>query len=145
MTATDVHERFWSKVDVGLCWEWSAGLTPAGYGKFWQGGKTRLAHRVSWELLVGEIPDGLPLDHLCRNICCVNPDHLEPVSTAENTARSSNRQALAAQKAAVTHCSNGHSYADHSVIDHRGTRLCIPCRTARRERHRDRRGFTITP
>lgn len=102
-----VDERFWSKVDKngptplvswdgtplsGNCWLWTAGSMPAGYGNFmhkhennkpsWIG-----AHRYAYEAIVGSIPDGLTLDHLCRTPACVNPDHLEPVTKAENTRR----------------------------------------------------------
>lgn len=143
----DVAERFWAKVAVADCWEWRGGRLRAGYGKFWRDGKTLLAHRVSWELLVGTIPQGLTLDHLCRNRACVNPDHLEPVPMGVNTARSGNRQALAAQKASVTHCPNGHEYATQSRIDHRGLRLCIPCDRARYARQKPKlgkaHGFTV--
>jgi hypothetical protein len=65
------------------CWEWVAAKSRSGYGYL---GRKR-AHRAVYSLYRGSIPDGLVLDHLCRNTCCVNPDHLEPVTTAENTRR----------------------------------------------------------
>lgn len=84
----DDEARLWSKVDAsGDCWEWIGGLTQTGYAKLKVNSKTRLGHRLVWELLVGPIPDGLTLDHLCRNRACVNPDHLEPVSVAVNVMR----------------------------------------------------------
>ena len=87
-----VEVRFWAKVDVGHplgCWTWIAGRTSRGYGSFGQGGPKRrvYAHRYAYELLVGPIPDGLVIDHLCRNPSCVNPDHLEPVTHQENCRR----------------------------------------------------------
>lgn len=85
-------ERFWAKFDrdpVTGCWDWTAAVDPAtGYGKVHIApGATANAHRAGYELLVGAVPDGLDLDHLCRNRRCVNPAHLEPVTRQENLLR----------------------------------------------------------
>jgi hypothetical protein len=83
-------ERFWEKVDKrGECWIWTAGTSAAGYGLFGSGeqGKMVYAHRTAYQFEAGPIPDGLELDHLCRNPRCVNPDHLEPVTHQENCKR----------------------------------------------------------
>lgn len=82
----EAWDRFWPRVDVGLCWVW-LGSHDRGYGHFGVDGGYVRAHRWAWEALVGPIPPGLVLDHLCRNPSCVNPDHLEPVTRAENTRR----------------------------------------------------------
>lgn len=83
----DDELRFWSYVDAsGDCWEWTGLLSQDGYGRITIKGRNRTAHRVAWEWLVGPIEEET-LDHLCRNRPCVNPDHLEPVSAAENTMR----------------------------------------------------------
>ena len=80
-------DRFWSKVkqDVdGNCMEWTAGKVQGGYGKFWLDGKTKLAHRVSYELEYGPIPEGLHIHHLCESKTCVNPDHLGLITLANH-------------------------------------------------------------
>lgn len=81
-------KRFWDKVDkTSSCWLWQAKENVVGYGRIRIGGRKVLAHRYSYELLKGEIPNGLELDHLCRVPACVNPDHLEPVTRRENITR----------------------------------------------------------
>jgi len=78
-------ERFWSKVDkTDTCWLWVSALASGGYGQFSLGGRPQAAHRVAYELLVGPIPDGLSLDHMCHERLCVNPDHLRAVTTKQN-------------------------------------------------------------
>lgn len=91
-----VEARFWSKVDKsGDCWEWRASGLPSGYGKFGVGqGKKKLAHRVSFELTNGRIPDGLVIDHTCHNTSRVNPKHLRAVTRKQN---SENRSGPAAR------------------------------------------------
>lgn len=70
------------------CWLWTGYVAAGGYGEFHLAGRTRKAHRVAYELLVGPVPEGLDLDHLCRVRRCVNPEHLEPVTRQENLRRS---------------------------------------------------------
>jgi hypothetical protein len=72
--------------DTG-CWEWIGTCQSNGYGAFAVAGKTLRAHRWAYEHFVGPIPVGLTIDHLCRNRTCVNPEHMEPVTSAENTRR----------------------------------------------------------
>lgn len=85
-----VDDRFWARVDaLGPCWLWTGGKTSNGYGRFGVTSKDkRLAHIFAWTTLVGPVPEGLQLDHLCRVRLCVNPDHLEPVTPRENWRRS---------------------------------------------------------
>ena len=78
---------------IGDCWQWTGALSSAGYGianrrDIRAGQRSKLVHRLVWEELRGEIPQGLELDHLCRNRACCNPDHLDPVTHAVNVARS---------------------------------------------------------
>lgn len=69
------------------CWDWIGGIGSHGYGALWDGRQMTVAHRVMYELVVGPIPDGLDIDHLCRNRACVNPAHMEPVTRGENLRR----------------------------------------------------------
>lgn len=81
--------RFWTKVKRGdECWEWQGEILWTGYGRFSVSPKVKiLAHRYAYEATNGAIPEGLVIDHLCRNRRCVNPDHLEPVTRSENVKR----------------------------------------------------------
>lgn len=84
----DPQKRFWSKVEkTDTCWNWIAAKNQYGYGMFGVGGRNRtssLAHRFSWTILVGEIPAGKEIDHICHNHACVNPDHLRVVTSKQN-------------------------------------------------------------
>lgn len=127
------QERFWSKVLRGEgCWEWGAGHVSAGYGTFTFGGITYRAHRVAYTLARGPIPDGMTIDHLCRNRGCVNPDHLEPVTSRENTLRGVGPSAENARK---THCVHGHEFTIENTYVYGRFRFC---RTCNRIRSRER-------
>lgn len=79
-------ERFWQKIQLhGECWIWVGYRTPRGYGRFWWEGAARRAHRVTYAVLIGD--PGESLDHTCRNVSCVRPEHLEPVTVLENCTR----------------------------------------------------------
>jgi hypothetical protein len=119
----DRLDRLTRKTDC--CWLWLGGIDGGGYGLIRVDGRLTKAHRVSYELHVGPIPDGMHMDHLCRVRLCVRPDHLEPVTNKENTARGIGPSGDAA-KAARTHCPQGHPY-DEVHID-RGARFCRRCK-----------------
>lgn len=126
-----IEERFWAKVQpTGFCWEWTGAKT-RGYGSFATETGGKRAHRVAYELLVGPIPDGLVIDHLCRNTSCVNPDHLEPVTQAENVRRGFNP---GPGHGIRTHCPHGHAYTpENTRIQARtGAQICRTCTRARR-------------
>lgn len=72
---------------MGECWVWAGRMNRNDYGRIYHEGDERMAHRVAYEAFKGPIPDGMLLDHLCRTRCCVNPNHLEPVTHSENTLR----------------------------------------------------------
>lgn len=116
------------------CWEWTGRRTREGYGSLgvYVDGKQRqkLAHRVSYEVFRGAIPEGLQLDHLCRVRHCVNPEHLEPVTASENVRRSP--IAKAGVNARKTHCVNGHEFTpENTGRDAKGARYCRTCINAR--------------
>jgi HNH endonuclease len=124
-----IPDRFWAKVSMaGDCWQWTGAILRNGYGYF---GITPhqcvLAHRWSYQFMVGDIPTGLELDHLCRNRACVNPDHLEPVSHRVNVARGENQG-----RPRQTHCAKGHELTPDNVeIRRGGGRRCLTCRRVR--------------
>lgn len=99
-----------------------------GYGKLFANGKNWLAHRLSYEVYVGPIPDGLQLDHLCRVTNCINPTHLEPVTSTENMLR-----------ARKTICKRGHPLEGSNISTSNGTRQCLKCRAVREAARRARR------
>lgn len=109
-----VEERFLSKVNIipGGCWLWTA-YSEKGYGQFYYKGKTQKSHRVSYELFVGEIPEGLEIDHLCKVTNCVNPEHLEPVTGKINRLRSND---MANQNRQKTHCKHGHEFTEENTL-----------------------------
>jgi len=124
-----------------------AAKTPDGYGRFTVSGNEPVvrvnAHRFAYELLVGPIPKGLTLDHLCRNRGCVNPAHLEPVTSKVNTLRSPIQ--VAATNARKTHCPEGHPLVEGNLIVwqfKRGKRSCLICkRRQMREYYYRRKGM----
>lgn len=131
------RQRFMVKVSIepSGCWRWVGYIDKnTGYGRVaHQPKQTTTAHRASYELFIGPIPDGHWVDHLCRNRWCVNPEHLETVLPRENTMRGS-APAVAAYKAGT--CQRGHSNAEHAYFRD-GQRIC--CRTCEAENQRRRR------
>ena len=132
----DADRRFdakWMPEPNTGCWLWTAAANGRGYGTFWSEGKNVLSHRYAYERWVGPIPDGLQIDHLCRVRNCVNPGHLEPVTSRENTLRG---ETVGAANASRTHCPQGHEYDEKNTYVWRSERYCRTCGNAR---HRARR------
>lgn len=131
--------RFAAKVEVlsSGCWRWHGNLHPdSGYGRVWFS-KTddRFVHRVAYEWAIGSIPEGLVLDHLCRNRWCVNPSHLEPVTNGENVLRGYSGSAVNARK---QRCWRGHAFTpDNTYVAKSGARHCRECARLRKQARRD--------
>ncbi len=136
--------RLESRIDkTSECWIWKGKIDYTGYGSFGMRengvSRTRAAHKIVYEVLVGPIPDGMQLDHDCHDptICvdncphrlCVNPSHLAIVTPRQNVLRSNG---IAAKNAVKMHCLNGHAFDEaNTYIDRKkGSRLCRKCRDA---------------
>lgn len=141
-------DRLMEKVEIpdamDGCWIWTgaqSGREGARYGRIFAGRRTTAghprgepAHRVSYELAVGPIPDGLEIDHVCRVTLCVNPDHLEPVTRLENQRRG-NAPMQAQRK--QTHCKRGHALDDANTYVWGGMRRCRTCQADDARRYRE--------
>ena len=128
-----LEDRFWKKVEkTPGCWLWT-GATNGRYGHMGRGGRGAghvYVHRLAYELLVGPIPEGLTIDHLCENPLCVNPAHLTVATQYDNNMRG---QSAAARNARKTCCPQGHTYDDENTYIAPGTgdRRCRTCDKAR--------------
>jgi hypothetical protein len=120
-------ERFWEKVQkTEGCWFWIGYLHPYGYGQFSNGGRLVPAHRWSYEDAKGAVPEGMQLDHLCRTRACVRPDHLEAVTSRENTVRGFLARGL------DWACRRGHTRTpENTHIRPNGDRYCRECKRER--------------
>lgn len=135
----DETARFWEQVDQTTtpdgCWTWTGSMQENGYGAFRIACATN-AHRAGYEIQVGPIPDGMVLDHLCRNRACVRASHLEPVTHRENILRGDTGPGANAKK---THCQNGHELAGDNlyvqVVKGRERRTCRTCHKAYMDRY----------
>jgi hypothetical protein len=126
------------EIDANDCWVWTRSRTE-GYGWMWLNGRGTQVHRVTYELLVGPIPAGLVIDHLCRVRACCNPAHMEPVTRGENVLRG---ETITARCAAKTHCPQGHPYDEvNTYRDRNGGRYCRRCQSLRAKARRELRAL----
>lgn len=129
-----VEEVLDTRADTaGDCWIWTGTRDRLGYGILKRDYRPQRAHRIIWEALVGPIPPGLEIDHLCFNPPCVNPDHLRVVTSAEN---------LAAKRyhhyAVRSHCKNGHEYTEDNTRKRGSIRVCRACAADASRRYKRR-------
>ena len=130
--------KFWDKIEYAdhvddECWYWTAYKTKKGYGTFCVNYKILRAHRFSYLIHKGEIPEGFVLDHLCRNTSCVNPQHLEVVTHKENVQRG------ISFNGSKTHCPQGHEYTEENTLKRQDHPNYRDCRTCNREGNLKRR------
>jgi hypothetical protein len=138
------EQRFWRYVDKNgpvwngsHCWIWTRGKFTNGYGAFTLKDHMVGAHKYSYELLNGKIPDNLEPDHLCRNKSCVNPSHIEVVTHRENVKRGILPEINKLRARAITHCNHGHPFDTantHISVD--GWRVCRICQRLKTVRYR---------
>jgi hypothetical protein len=125
-----ISERIWQYIKKEeFCWRWVYALDVQGYGALKVSNKSKKAHRVVYELLRGPIPENMTLDHLCKNRWCVNPDHMDIVTSGENALRGNGPFAKNKRK---THCKYGHEFVPENIrptVDKRGNvnRSCLRC------------------
>lgn len=132
-----IADRFWEKVNKDApngCWEWTSSIRGSGYGAFFthlvsEGRKAYGAHRYSWILTNGNIPDGLSVLHKCDNRICVNPSHLFLGNKFDNMRDAANKKRISTVgKSRMTHCLKGHEYTPDNVkINNQGHRRCKMC------------------
>lgn len=126
--------RLWRRVEkTDSCWLWTGTRLKDGYGQISVAGKNRYVHRIAYAIVIGPIPKGKCLDHLCRVRHCVNPTHLEPVSIQENIQRGD----LWKVNGLKTHCRQGHPYSGENLLMVSGERRCRTCVNANARKYRD--------
>lgn len=131
------EKRFAAGIQINTetwCWEWTGKLIWNGYGVFRAHGIVRVVHRYTYERFIGPIPEGLVLDHLCRNRKCCNPWHVEPCTRGENVLRG---ETITAKNRDKTHCKRGHEFTPENTYIYKtkseggSERCCVACHRLR--------------
>lgn len=123
--AEAADKRWWANAEqTDGCWLWQGSVNADGYGTIWNGERNRLAHRYGYEMLVGPIPAGMELEHVCTTRLCVKPTHLSVATHATNMGHLAPRNL----------CKNGHPLVPGNVYRYpsSGARLCVTCHPERR-------------
>lgn len=118
------------------CWKPTQKPRPKGYVLFTLDSHKVYAHRYMYEQIVGPIPEGMHLDHLCRNRWCINPEHLEPVTNRENWLRGENHMVAQMRQ---THCKRGHEFTPENTLWNNAHRYCRACARAKDKARGSRR------
>lgn len=124
-----IIEKFEERIlKTDSCWNWIGTIKTQGYGTFCFNYKKYYSHRFSYELYKNKIPEKFEIDHLCRNRKCVNPDHLEAVTSRINNLRSGSPSAINSKK---THCIRGHEFNKENTYFSKTGRHCKACERKR--------------
>lgn len=119
--------RFWSKVEKSDgCWMWTAATGGGGYGRFKIDGRLHTAHRVAYELAIGDIPEGMQVDHLCNEPACVRPSHLRVCTPVENLM-AEHSMTVPRANSLKSHCPQGHPYSGGNLRTTQAGRRCRAC------------------
>jgi hypothetical protein len=122
------------------CWEWN-GYKHDGYGRFSINSNRIMAHRYAYEQLIGPIPEGLVLDHLCRNRPCVNPRHLRVVTRTVNSTE--NTESVTMENKSKTHCDNGHPFTEANTYPTGDGRRCRICAKEYQKKYKQRKNIYL--
>jgi hypothetical protein len=144
MTIEERFAKYAMPIPFAGCWVWLGYVDKAGYARIniRHKGKRKaaLAHKVAYEYFVCEVPAGLELDHKCRVRCCVNPEHLEPVTRLENVRRGLVPFVSKNRFAGVTQCQRGHPFSGENLgRSKNGRRYCKFCRQVAQKRSEEKK------